>query len=139
MPVVLVSTQEEGLTIFPTHRIVEGFEREPPLDEVDAPARDALERLPGDRAGFVVARNGSVGIAAGNEGELDVAFLDRFGPRVRSYTPDADEALAAGQAVLVRPPAVEQVFALAERGEVMPQKSTYFFPKLVSGLLFHPL
>ena len=139
MPVVLVSTQEEGLTIFPTHRVVDGFEREPPLDEVDAPPQDALERLPGGRAGFVVARNGTVGIVEGDADELDVAFLDRFGPRVVAYTPDADEALAAGQAVLVRPPAVEQVFAVAERGEVMPQKSTYFFPKLVSGLLFHPL
>ena len=27
----------------------------------------------------------------------------------------------------------------ARRGEVMPQKTTYFFPKLTSGLLFHPL
>jgi uncharacterized protein (DUF1015 family) len=139
MPVVLVSTREEGLTIFPTHRVVDGFEREPPLAPADAAAREALDRLPPDRAGFVVARNGDVGVAAGDEGEIDVAFLDRFGPHVVSYTPDADEALAAGQAVLVRPPRVEQVFEVAERGEVMPQKSTYFFPKLVSGLLFHPL
>ena len=27
----------------------------------------------------------------------------------------------------------------ARRGEVLPQKTTYFFPKLISGLLFHPL
>ena len=27
----------------------------------------------------------------------------------------------------------------ARRGEVMPQKSTYFYPKLTSGLLLHPL
>ena len=52
---------------------------------------------------------------------------------------EREPVVGAGQAVLVRPPAVEQVFAVAERGEVMPQKSTYFFPKLVSGLLFHPL
>ena len=35
--------------------------------------------------------------------------------------------------------AVEDVFAVAQRGETMPQKSTYFYPKLVSGLLFLPL
>ena len=29
--------------------------------------------------------------------------------------------------------------AVAKRGEVLPQKTTYFYPKLVSGLLFHPL
>ena len=28
---------------------------------------------------------------------------------------------------------------LGRHGEVMPQKSTYFFPKPLSGLLFHPL
>ena len=139
MPVVLVSIEEEGLTIFPTHRVVEGFEREPPLAEVDGSPQEALARLPEGRAGFVLARDGRVAIAEGGPRELDVEFLDRFGPRVVSYTPDVDVALGAGEAVLVRPPAVEQVFAAAERGQVLPQKSTYFFPKLVSGLLFHPL
>jgi uncharacterized protein (DUF1015 family) len=41
--------------------------------------------------------------------------------------------------LLVRPPSIELVCELAERGETMPQKSTYFYPKLPSGLLFHPL
>ena len=31
------------------------------------------------------------------------------------------------------------MFERARRGEVMPQKTTYFFPKLTSGLLFHPV
>jgi uncharacterized protein (DUF1015 family) len=31
------------------------------------------------------------------------------------------------------------VFAYARRGEVLPQKTTYFSPKLTSGLLFFPL
>ena len=34
---------------------------------------------------------------------------------------------------------VEQVREFAERGETMPQKSTFFYPKLTSGLLFFPL
>jgi uncharacterized protein (DUF1015 family) len=34
---------------------------------------------------------------------------------------------------------VEDVFEVAARGKTMPQKSTYFYPKLISGLLFHPL
>ncbi len=140
MPVVLVSTAEAGLTIFPTHRVVDGFEREPPVDSSPVPPEEALARLPGERAAFVVARNGDTGVAVGDEREPDVSFLDRFGPRVRSYTPDAGEALAAGAtAVLVRPPRIDDVFAVAARGEVMPQKSTYFYPKLLSGLLFHPV
>ena len=44
-----------------------------------------------------------------------------------------------GAAYLLRPTRIEDVFAVARRGEVMPQKTTYFFPKLLSGLLFHPL
>jgi uncharacterized protein (DUF1015 family) len=45
----------------------------------------------------------------------------------------------AGAAFLVRAPSVEQVEALARAGERMPEKSTYFYPKLVGGLLFSPL
>ena len=46
---------------------------------------------------------------------------------------------AADAAFLLREPRVEDVFAVARRGERMPQKSTYFFPKPLSGLVFHPL
>ena len=35
--------------------------------------------------------------------------------------------------------AVDHLTFTARRGEVLPQKTTYFFPKLISGLLFHPL
>jgi len=40
---------------------------------------------------------------------------------------------------ILRPTPVEQVRAVAEAGETMPPKSTYFFPKLLSGLIFNPL
>jgi uncharacterized protein (DUF1015 family) len=52
------------------------------------------------------------------------------------YVVDSGEAAVA---VLMRPTRIEDVFAVAQRGETMPQKSTYFYPKLVSGLLFLPL
>ena len=35
----------------------------------------------------------------------------------------------------VNPPSLDDVFSIAEGGEVMPQKSTYFFPKVYSGLV----
>jgi uncharacterized protein (DUF1015 family) len=38
----------------------------------------------------------------------------------------------------VRAPTVEQVEALARAGQRMPEKSTYFYPKLAAGLLFAP-
>jgi uncharacterized protein (DUF1015 family) len=61
------------------------------------------------------------------------------------YARDARQAIAAvtsgeyDAAFLLRPTPVEQVRAVAESGESMPPKSTYFFPKLLTGLLFNPL
>ena len=37
------------------------------------------------------------------------------------------------------PTPVKQVQAVAETGESMPPKSTYFFPKVPTGLVFNPL
>jgi uncharacterized protein (DUF1015 family) len=61
------------------------------------------------------------------------------------YARDTAEALAAVRsgeydvALLVRPTPVAQVREIAAAGENMPPKSTYFFPKLLTGLLFNPL
>ncbi len=61
------------------------------------------------------------------------------------YARDADEALRfvrSGEydaAFLMRPTPIEQVRDVAAAGENMPPKSTYFFPKLLTGLLFNPL
>jgi uncharacterized protein (DUF1015 family) len=40
---------------------------------------------------------------------------------------------------LLNPTRVEQVQEVAEQGQRMPQKSTFFYPKLVTGLVIHPL
>jgi uncharacterized protein (DUF1015 family) len=70
----------------------------------------------------------------------DISHLNNFG-----YARDADQALAlieSGEydaAFLLRPTPVEQVREVAASGENMPPKSTYFFPKLLTGLLFNPL
>jgi uncharacterized protein (DUF1015 family) len=61
------------------------------------------------------------------------------------YTADSAEALdavrrgGATAAVLLNPTRIEQVFAVADAGDVMPPKSTYFFPKVPSGLVLRPL
>ena len=61
------------------------------------------------------------------------------------YARNLDEALRRLEgehydaAFLLRSTPVEQVRAVAAAGETMPPKSTYFFPKLLSGLLFNPL
>lgn len=42
-------------------------------------------------------------------------------------------------ALLVRPPELTQVKQISDAGRVMPQKSTYFYPKLASGLIMMPV
>jgi uncharacterized protein (DUF1015 family) len=61
------------------------------------------------------------------------------------YTRDEGQALtavnsgAAAIALLLTPPRVGQVQAVAMAGDRMPQKSTFFFPKVLSGLVLQPL
>lgn len=61
------------------------------------------------------------------------------------YTRDAHEAVRRVEssvdtmAVLTNPPSVEDMRRIAEAGEKMPQKSTYYYPKLLSGLLMWSL
>ena len=40
---------------------------------------------------------------------------------------------------LMNPTKVEDVQRVSEAGLLMPQKSTYFYPKLLSGLVINPL
>jgi uncharacterized protein (DUF1015 family) len=42
-------------------------------------------------------------------------------------------------AALVMPATVDHVRAISMGGERMPAKSTYFYPKLLSGLVINPL
>lgn len=55
---------------------------------------------------------------------------------------EAEEAVAkatARLAVLLRATPVKQIVDVAEASESMPSKSTFFHPKLPSGLVIHPL
>jgi uncharacterized protein (DUF1015 family) len=134
MMVVLVSTREEGLTIFPTHRVAQH------VGEVDG---REIERPANGLPGVVVYRRDGYRLIEGDG--LDVELVDALQPEGVTYTPQRQEAEAAvdrGEAeaaLLVRPAPIDVVFERARRGEVLPQKTTYFFPKLTSGLLFFPL
>jgi hypothetical protein len=131
---VIVPTDQEGLTIFPTHRLarsVNGIAGAP----IDPPGDD----LPG----VVLYRDGRYELVEG-EG-LDPEIVDALKPEGVTYTPQRRDAIAAvdrGEAeaaFLLRPTRIEDVWEVAGRGDVMPQKSTFFYPKLTSGLLLHPL
>jgi uncharacterized protein (DUF1015 family) len=134
MMVVLVATREEGLTIFATHRLARS------VDGVrGAPIEEPGDELPG----VVLYRDGRYELVEG-EG-LDVEVVDALGPEGLSYTPQRAEAVAAVDrgdaevAFLLRPAPIDEVFRRARARRVMPQKTTYFYPKLTSGLLFQPL
>jgi uncharacterized protein (DUF1015 family) len=146
MMVVLVSTSDPGLMIFPTHRLAASVNGPSPThDDVGAALHD-LEEGPRDRAAAVLyRREGGISLLAGDEGQLDVELVEAQAPGDVTYTASLEDAIAAvdrGEAegaFLVRPLRVEDVFEVAAAGKTMPQKSTYFYPKLVSGLLLHPL
>jgi uncharacterized protein (DUF1015 family) len=184
----LVSLEDPGLTVFPTHRLLSGlgddaskqealgsglkelFEvEEVPTDELDPAGTDGVGVF-----GYVdshfqrayrlrLASNPALHPALAGRSEayrtLDAAILEELilkgilgistddiaAKRGIGYTPSIDEALAkldAGDyqsAFVLRPTPVDQVREVAAAGETMPPKSTYFFPKLLTGLVFNPL
>ncbi|HEX7610623.1 MAG TPA: DUF1015 domain-containing protein [Solirubrobacteraceae bacterium] len=181
----LVALEDPGLTVFPTHRLV---------NKLDPSRREALQSVlerdfeiaevpveqiappPGGgplQLGYIDAsgrplrltlRDQAIADAAlpGHSDayrHLDTGVLETLllkGALALSdedishfnglfYARDTAEALAMvasgdyDAAFLMRPTPVEQVRAVAAEGENMPPKSTYFFPKLLTGLLFNPL
>ncbi len=181
---LIVSAQDPGLAVLPTHRVIFGagrdLERLLPRwrDWFDvqplAAGRDPVTTLASlgvGRTACLVADHARVLVMLLKPGalpdrvpslaqstavrELDVARVESLvvkeilgagtsTPIVR-YVADAQEALnlvqhgGAAVSVLLNPTKVEQVFAVADAGDVMPPKSTYFIPKVPSGLVLRPL
>jgi len=181
---LIVSAQDPGLAVLPTHRVIFGAGRD--LDRLLprwrewfdvqplAAGRDpvaVLASLGRDRTACLVADPSRVLVLLLKPGalpdrlpslaqsaavrELDVARVESLvvkeilgagtaTPIVR-YVADAAEALrmvqqgGAAVSVLLNPTKVEQVFAVADAGDVMPPKSTYFIPKVPSGLILRPV
>jgi uncharacterized protein (DUF1015 family) len=147
----LVSRDDDGLEILPTHRLVSG---EPPeldssfrLTDIEPSAEAGTAALAGldrDHPAFVLLRRDSAQLVESDGAELDTAVIDRLPLEDVRYTPSAvaaEEAVRGGRAdaaFLVRAPTLDQVTAVARGGELLPEKTTYFFPKLTSGLVFSP-
>jgi uncharacterized protein (DUF1015 family) len=182
----LVALQDEGLTVFPTHRLIRDTTPQTQealgstlrelftVEEIDhadlrppdgdgpltmgyidahfkrafrltlkdqATADRALAQMPEayrhlDTAVLeALVLNGPLGLS-----EDDIAHLKGLG-----YSRTDDEALQlvlSGEydaAFFLRSTPVQQVRDIAGAGVNMPPKSTYFFPKVPTGLLFNPL
>jgi uncharacterized protein (DUF1015 family) len=103
------------------------------LDEVLAGRSDAYRRLDSAALEELFLKR-AVGLSP-----EDIAAKKGLG-----YTPSKEDAVAAlangyDAAFFLRPTPVDQVRAVAAAGETMPPKSTYFFPKLLTGIVFNPL
>ncbi len=182
----LVALEDPGLTVFPTHRVVNRLDEAKRASLASAIERDfeaepvALEQLappPGEgplQLGYITREDAqplrltlkdqAIADAALSEhseayrhldtGVLETLLLKRalglddedishFNGMF--YARDAQEAIEMvtdgdyEAAFLMRPTPIGQVRAIAAAGENMPPKSTYFFPKLLTGLLLNPL
>ena len=181
---LIVSAQDPGLAVLPTHRVIFGPGRElerllprwrewfdvqaitggrDPLTTLASVGRDRTACLVADRSrvlalllkpGGLPDRLPSLAQSTAVR-DLDVARIESLvvkeilsagtsTPIIR-YVADGNEALGmvqrggAAVAVLLNPMKVEQVFAVADAGDVMPPKSTYFVPKVPSGLVLRPI
>lgn len=76
---------------------------------------------------------------------LGITHADLEARKHVDYTADQDEAVRlAGEApyqaaFLIAPCGPEELAAVVQGGELLPQKSTHFYPKLLDGLVFHRL
>ena len=76
---------------------------------------------------------------------LGITEAELDGGTTVSYTKSIDEALAAVDrrtadvALVMNPTKLADVLEIARGGERMPRKSTYFYPKPVSGLVHYPM
>jgi uncharacterized protein (DUF1015 family) len=101
---------------------------EPDLPEAGRAVRDLDVTLLG------VALSRLVGIGAEAVGAGAVGYTKSAADAVAAVA--ADDGVDA--AFLLEPTPVAAIEAVARQGDVMPQKSTYFFPKALSGLVINP-
>jgi uncharacterized protein (DUF1015 family) len=182
----LVALEDPGLTVFPTHRLVRGLDRERQEALRETLRRDfEIEEVPFEQIapepgtgplqlGYIDSHHqqpyrlklkdqaiADAALADHSEAyrSLDTGVLEALllkGALGLSeedishfnglfYARSTDEAVAmvrSGEydaAFLMRPTPVSQVRDVAASGENMPPKSTFFYPKLLTGLLFNPL
>jgi uncharacterized protein (DUF1015 family) len=182
----LVALEDPGLTVFPTHRLVnkldaaklqalaQALQRDFEIEEVPV---EQIAPPPGEgplELGYIDGRSQRpFRLRLKDQAIADAALPDRS-PAYKQldtgvlealvlkgalgysdddishfnglfYARDTEEALemvrsgAYDAAFLMRPTPVRQVQDVAAAGENMPPKSTFFFPKLLTGLLFNPL
>jgi uncharacterized protein (DUF1015 family) len=159
----LCALDDPGLRIFGTHRLVRGADAA--IDEIVPRNFDAtvIERgaIDDTQPGIVLVRNGTFTELAPKPGldlsampeswrtlpvaqaeELLIEPARKLGGEV-SYEHDLDKAIAAARdgatTVLLRAVSADTLKKVADSWERLPQKTTYFYPKVPAGLVLRPL
>ncbi len=75
---------------------------------------------------------------------LHKIILDEVNPEEIFYTKNIDEAIKEAQkingyAFLLNSVPIKSVFLLSKEGEIMPPKTTYFYPKIPAGIVIYSL
>jgi uncharacterized protein (DUF1015 family) len=156
----LVELAGDELGVRPIHRLLSGLPENFPLVEAlsqafsvepaGAIAEDLPERMaaaaalglvrPG--ASYLLRPRPGAPASTDADSELLEQALETLPPHEVGYHHDVQHALAlldkgeAQAAVLLRPMSVAQIAAAARAGRRLPQKTTFFHPKLRTGLVF---
>jgi uncharacterized protein (DUF1015 family) len=117
-------TREGGLTL---------VARRPAFEPFLAPGGEALRALDVTLLGVALERLAGLDTAAVTAGA--VAYTKSAAEAIEAVDARTDGADAA---FLLEPTPVASISAVAADGDVMPQKSTYFYPKALTGLVINP-
>jgi uncharacterized protein (DUF1015 family) len=160
----VVELVDDQLTVGPIHRLIsglpDGFDLAAALDPFFAvtpagPADVGITRLMRDQGCLVLVRPSGNALltprpdAFAGLRDLDTVRLDAALATLPEHelvfqhgVDRVAAAVAAGEAqagVLLRPATVRQIIGIANGGERMPPKTTFFHPKLRTGIVFRSL
>ncbi|MDD4698814.1 MAG: DUF1015 domain-containing protein [Oscillospiraceae bacterium] len=186
---MLVDMQNDGLVVFPTHRIIKDinnfdsasliekclnyFELESCRDQNDVAeklkfkynqGKKAFGYFDGKEYKLLTLKMNTDGVPQLKELDpslrtLDVSVLhtlilenllgidkENMANQINlKYTRDAQEAVdsvnngSANCCFIINPTRISEIADVAAAGEKMPQKSTYFYPKLITGLVMNKM
>ena len=146
---LLTDIDDPGLEVLPTHRVLKagvaviGGEDVPSLEATLAGLRGRVAAgAYRDHRFQVIPLEGDMALVELHSQVIDNILGKRNPEEFLLYTRDAaeavrwvDEGVGAG-AFFLDAPDLKQVLKLAQEGKTLPQKSTYFFPKPPSGMVF---
>ena len=188
---MLIDMENDGLVVFPTHRIVknlENFDEFMAIEKIkeyfavseikESEIEHSLDENRDKKAFVLCSKGGKYHLLTLIEGEKSKGALDLLNPGKSEYyknldvtvlhslilekifgidkenmakqinlkyTRDISEAKAAVAdgsadcAFLINPTKVSDIKNVSLAGDKMPQKSTYFYPKLITGLVMNEL